>query len=46
MDAHIRDGALEQLRHLVLGQPDGLILQPDLHAGAAVFDLVKDEFGA
>jgi len=43
----VRDGAdilLEQLRHLRLGEPDGVIFQPDFNPRLVVLGLVKNQF--
>jgi len=39
----VRDGRLEELGHLGLGEPDGVGVEADLDARAAVLGLVEDE---
>lgn len=41
-----RHGHLKQLRDLGLRQPDGLILEPALDAGAAILCLIQEDFTA
>jgi hypothetical protein len=43
MQADVLLGGLEKLRHLLLRQPDGFILEPALDARAAILRLVEDQ---
>ncbi len=41
--ADVLFGGLEQVGHVLLGEPDGLALQPDINLHLAVFGLIDEE---
>ena len=46
MQADVLLGRLEQLRHVLLGQPDGLALKPHIDLKLSVLGLVDEELAA